>query len=143
MAEVVNYAKAQGWMDAQGANPTRMMAYVVGSEEADADKMPCKSRQSVNANLVAGDGINIVDGEISVNMSEVQRGTGMTALAQRVTNAETNIEEVRRLATQREEVTIGNLDINKLVSSERIYNKTYDEGAPIFKTCEELIKFRK
>jgi hypothetical protein len=42
-----------------------------------------------------------------------------------------------------EEVTLGNLDINKLVSSERIYNKTYDEGAPIFKTCEELIKFRK
>lgn len=108
MAEVVNYAKAQGWIDAQGANPTRRMAYVVGSEEADADKMPCKSRQSVNANLVAGDGINIVDGEISVNMSEVQRGTGMTALAQRVTNAETNIEEVRRLATQREEVTVGN-----------------------------------
>ena len=42
-----------------------------------------------------------------------------------------------------EEVTLGNLDINKLLSSERIYNKTCDEGAPIFKTCEELIKFRK
>ena len=42
-----------------------------------------------------------------------------------------------------EEVTLGNLDINKLLSSERIYNKTYEEGAPIFKTCEELIKYRK
>ena len=42
-----------------------------------------------------------------------------------------------------EEVTLGNIDINELLSSERIYNKTYDEGAPIFKTCEELIKFRK
>ena len=42
-----------------------------------------------------------------------------------------------------EEVTLGNIDINKLLSSERIYNKTYEEGAPIFKTCEELIKFRK
>lgn len=42
-----------------------------------------------------------------------------------------------------EEVTLGNIDINKLLSSERIYNKTYEEGEPIFKTCEELIKFRK
>jgi len=42
-----------------------------------------------------------------------------------------------------EEVTLGNIDINKLLSSERIYNKTYDEGAPIFKTCKELVKFRK
>lgn len=42
-----------------------------------------------------------------------------------------------------EEVTLGNIDINELLSSERIYNKTYEEGEPIFKTCEELIKYRK
>lgn len=108
MAEVVNYAKAQGWMSTEGVNPTRRMAYVVGSEEAYVDKVPCKSRSSVSANLVAGDGINIVDGEISVDMGEVQQGTGIPSLAQRVTNAEINIEEVRILATQQEEITVGN-----------------------------------
>ena len=108
MVEVVNYAKAQGWMDEQGANSTRNMAYVVGGEEAGVNAYTRKSRQTVNAELVAGDGINIVDGEISVDMGAVQEGTGMTALAKSVENAETNIEEVRRLATQREEVTVGN-----------------------------------
>ena len=42
-----------------------------------------------------------------------------------------------------EEVTLGNIDINSLLSFERIDNKNYIEGAPIFKTCKELVKFRK
>lgn len=41
-----------------------------------------------------------------------------------------------------EEVTLGNLDINSLLSFERIDNKNYIEGAPIFLTGKEIIKYR-
>lgn len=42
-----------------------------------------------------------------------------------------------------EEVTLGNLDLNAIVSKERIDNKDYVEGTPIFVKGEEVIKHRK
>lgn len=42
-----------------------------------------------------------------------------------------------------EEVTLGELDIHSLLSYQRINDKDYIEGAPIFLTCESLIKYRK
>lgn len=41
-----------------------------------------------------------------------------------------------------EEVTLGSLDISKIVSAERISNHDYVDGAPIYVTGEELITYR-
>lgn len=42
-----------------------------------------------------------------------------------------------------EEVTLGMLDIHKLISEERIGNREYVDGAPIFRSGAELMKYRK
>ena len=42
-----------------------------------------------------------------------------------------------------EEVTLGNLDVQRLISQKRIDDREYVDGAPIFMTGKELIKFRK
>lgn len=42
-----------------------------------------------------------------------------------------------------EEVTLGNLDVHRLISQKRIDDREYVDGAPIFMTGKELIKFRK
>lgn len=42
-----------------------------------------------------------------------------------------------------EEVTLGTLDIHKLISEERIGNREYQDGAPIFRSGAELMKYRK
>lgn len=42
-----------------------------------------------------------------------------------------------------EEVTLGNLDVHRLVSQKRIDDREYVDGAPIFMSGKELIKFRK
>ena len=42
-----------------------------------------------------------------------------------------------------EEVTLGTLDIHKLISEERIGNREYVDGAPIFRSGAELMKYRK
>lgn len=42
-----------------------------------------------------------------------------------------------------EEVTLGKLDIQRLISQKRIDDREYVDGAPIFMTGKELIKFRK
>lgn len=42
-----------------------------------------------------------------------------------------------------EEVTLGTLDIRKLISEERIGNREYVDGAPIFRSGAELMKYRK
>ena len=42
-----------------------------------------------------------------------------------------------------EEVTLGNLDVHRLISQKRIDDREYIDGAPIFMTGKELIKFRK
>ena len=42
-----------------------------------------------------------------------------------------------------EEVSLGNIDIYSLISKVRIEDHTYEDGAPIFKTCKEMIEFRK
>lgn len=42
-----------------------------------------------------------------------------------------------------EEVTLGNLDVQRLISQKRIDDREYIDGAPIFMTGKELIKFRK
>lgn len=41
-----------------------------------------------------------------------------------------------------EEVTLGTLDIHKLISEERIGNREYVDGAPIFRSGAELMKYR-
>ena len=41
-----------------------------------------------------------------------------------------------------DEISIGDFDLNKLISERRIYNKDFVEGAPIFLTCEELLKYK-
>lgn len=41
-----------------------------------------------------------------------------------------------------EEVTLGTLDIHKLISEERIGNREYQDGAPIFRSGAELMKYR-
>lgn len=41
-----------------------------------------------------------------------------------------------------EEVTLGNLDISALIANEKSSNSGFVAGAPIFKTGEELIKYR-
>lgn len=41
-----------------------------------------------------------------------------------------------------EEVTLGTLDICKLISEERIGNREYEAGAPIFRRGAELMKYR-
>lgn len=42
-----------------------------------------------------------------------------------------------------EEVTLGNLDVQRLISQKRIDDREYVDGAPIFMSGKELIKFRK
>lgn len=42
-----------------------------------------------------------------------------------------------------EEVTLGNLDVQRLISQKRIDDREYIDGAPIFMSGKELIKFRK
>lgn len=42
-----------------------------------------------------------------------------------------------------EEVTLGKLDVHRLISQKRIDDREYVDGAPIFMTGKELIKFRK
>lgn len=42
-----------------------------------------------------------------------------------------------------EEVTLGKLDVQRLISQKRIDEREYVDGAPIFMTGKELIKFRK
>lgn len=42
-----------------------------------------------------------------------------------------------------EEVTLGNLDVHRLISKKRIDDREYIDGAPIFMTGKEIIKFRK
>lgn len=42
-----------------------------------------------------------------------------------------------------EEVTLGNLDVQRLISQKRIDDREYIDGAPIFMTGKEIIKFRK
>ena len=42
-----------------------------------------------------------------------------------------------------EEVTLGNLDVQRLISQKRLDDREYIDGAPIFMTGKELIKFRK
>lgn len=42
-----------------------------------------------------------------------------------------------------EEVTLGNLDVHRLISQKRIDDREYIDGAPIFMTGKEIIKFRK
>lgn len=42
-----------------------------------------------------------------------------------------------------EEVTLGKLDVQRLISQKRIDDREYVDGAPIFMTGKEIIKFRK
>ena len=42
-----------------------------------------------------------------------------------------------------EEVTLGKLDVQRLISQKRIDDREYIDGAPIFMTGKEIIKFRK
>lgn len=42
-----------------------------------------------------------------------------------------------------EEVTLGNLDVQRLISQKRIDDREYIDGAPIFMMGKEIIKFRK
>lgn len=42
-----------------------------------------------------------------------------------------------------EEVTLGNLDVHRLISQKRIDDREYIDGAPIFMMGKEIIKFRK
>lgn len=42
-----------------------------------------------------------------------------------------------------EEVTLGNLDVQRLIFQKRIDDREYVDGAPIFMTGKEIIKFRK
>lgn len=42
-----------------------------------------------------------------------------------------------------EEVTLGKLDVQRLISQKRINDREYVDGAPIFMSGKELIKFRK
>lgn len=42
-----------------------------------------------------------------------------------------------------DEVTLGNLDVQRLISQKRIDDREYVDGAPIFMTGKEIIKFRK
>lgn len=42
-----------------------------------------------------------------------------------------------------EEVTLGKLDVHRLISQKRIDDREYIDGAPIFMTGKEIIKFRK
>lgn len=42
-----------------------------------------------------------------------------------------------------EEVTLGNLDVHRLISQKRIDDREYIDGAPIFMSGKEIIKFRK
>ena len=42
-----------------------------------------------------------------------------------------------------EEVTLGKLDVQRLISQKRIDDREYVDGAPIFMTGKELIKYRK
>ena len=42
-----------------------------------------------------------------------------------------------------EEVTLGNLDVHRLISQKRIDDREYIDGAPIFMSGKELIKYRR
>ena len=42
-----------------------------------------------------------------------------------------------------EEVTLGNLNIHELLSFHRINNREYEDGAPVFMTGEQMLRFRK
>jgi hypothetical protein len=96
MAEVVRYAKAQGWMTTEGNNPTRRMAYVVGDGVMSNNSANSSTNVKEEADIVQGEGIIINGNIISVDFSEV-------ASMRIVEGVESKADEAQGLATEAKE----------------------------------------
>lgn len=103
MAEVVKYAKARGWTQASKASAIRRTAFVIGDEPQAQE---CVSTTPTSGGggggtteggeIYAGEGINIRDNVISVDMAEVAQGVGVASLASRVSSVESDVEQLKQ-----------------------------------------------
>lgn len=134
LQEVVAYAKTRGWMTANKVGRIRKTAYVIGDSPANEEE-PCYRNKSSNnggnesggavGDIYAGEGINIKDNVISVDMAEVRSGTGVASLENKVTNL---TEDVEALKNNNEEIAAGeglakdgsvlSVDFSKVASAE-------------------------
>lgn len=97
LQEVVNYANAHGMMAQGEVGATRRTAYVIGDEGLqESQQKVTPKHSSVSGDVVAGIGINISNGEISVNMGEVRKGVGVEALVQSVANISKEVGDIHQ-----------------------------------------------
>jgi hypothetical protein len=106
MMEVVKYAKARGWTQARKASAIRRMAFVIG-DEPQAQECVATTPTSgggggggttEGGEIYAGEGINIKDNVISVNMTEVRAGVGIPTIEENITNIAEIANNANKLA---------------------------------------------
>lgn len=103
MAEVVKYAKARGWTQASKASAIRRTAFVIGDEpQAQECVAPTPTSgggggggTTEGGEIYAGEGINIRDNVISVNMTEVRAGVGIPAIEKNITSISDDVEQLK------------------------------------------------
>lgn len=103
MMEVVKYAKARGWTQASKASAIRRTAFVIG-DEPKAEECVATTPTSgggggggttEGGEIYAGEGINIRDNVISVNMTEVRAGVGIPAIEKNITSISEDVEQLK------------------------------------------------
>lgn len=99
MAEVVRYAKAQGWMTTQGANPTRKMAYVVGEERAKSKIAPPQTVKT-EVDIVQGEGIIVNGNVISADFSKIATNEALAQVVEKAGGAVTLAQKAENTAKQ-------------------------------------------
>lgn len=99
MAEVVRYAKAQGWMTTEGTNPTRKMAYVVGEERPKSKVAPIPTVKT-EVDIVQGEGILVNDNVVSVDLSKVATNESLAQVALISEGAVKSANEAKGVAEQ-------------------------------------------
>lgn len=115
MMEVVKYAKARGWTQARKASAIRRTAFVIG-DEPQAQECVATTPTSgggggggttEGGEIYAGEGINIRDNVISVNMTEVRAGVGIPTIEKNIATVQELADNANKLAN----------DANKLAST--------------------------
>lgn len=103
MMEVVKYAKARGWTQASKASVIRRTAFVIGDEsQAQECVAPTPSSgggggggTTEGGEIYAGEGINIRDNVISVNMTEVRAGVGIPTIEENIASIAEDVEQLK------------------------------------------------
>lgn len=104
LQEVVAYAKTRGWMTANKVGRIRKTAYVIGDNPANEEESCYRYKSSNNGgnesggavgDIYAGEGINIKDNVISVDMAEVRSGIGVAKLESSVAGLAEEVEHLK------------------------------------------------